>query len=67
MWDLRFAQPSSQPVVCDFLVTQVDLDVSMDRSAFIFRVRQSSKISGNTRPMTHIKYEKTGIFTVYEL
>lgn len=42
MWDSRFSQSSSQPAVCDFLITQVDLDVSKDRSAFIFRaVRQN--------------------------
>jgi len=34
------------------LVAQLVPDVSKDRSAFIFRVRHSSEISGNTRPMT---------------
>jgi len=35
-----------------FLVAQEVPDVSKDRSAFIFRARHSSEISGNTRPMT---------------
>jgi len=54
-------------VACDtwyFLVAQVVRDFSRDRGAFIFSPPKYREIPAQRH---NIKFEKTGIFTVYEL